>query len=166
MRHGPLPLRSSQSIGHRQQIKYWSCLLDSTFFYSETPFYLCLAAVHTYTQMKLTSYVKTCPAWGRGMHSTCPKEAALLHPALLGKEEENNAPAELWEPGHNFSESPSGAHQKSKNKITDASLHQPLLAPTAENSSEAAPSTLLRAAARAQRFRADARVLSSFIKEK
>lgn len=28
-----LPLRSSQSIEHKQQIKYWSCLLGSTFFY-------------------------------------------------------------------------------------------------------------------------------------
>lgn len=28
-----LPLRSSQSIEHKQQIKYWLCLLGSTFFY-------------------------------------------------------------------------------------------------------------------------------------
>lgn len=33
MRYDPLPLRSSQSIEHKQQIKYWSCLLGSTFFY-------------------------------------------------------------------------------------------------------------------------------------
>lgn len=38
-----LPLRSSQSIEHKQQIKYWSCLLASSFFYLETPFHLCLA---------------------------------------------------------------------------------------------------------------------------
>lgn len=52
MRHGPCPLRSSQSVEHRQQIKHWFCLLGSTFFYSETPFYLCRAAVHIPTQMK------------------------------------------------------------------------------------------------------------------
>lgn len=113
----------------------------------------------------MTSYVKTYPAWGRGLHSTCPDEAASLHPVLLGKEEESDAPPELWEAGHNFSESPSGTHQKSKNEITDASLHQPLLAPTAENNSQAPPSTLLKATARAEGFRADARVLFSFIKE-
>lgn len=47
-----LPLRSSQSIEHRQQIKYWLCLLGSTFFYLETPFCLCLATVHTHTRME------------------------------------------------------------------------------------------------------------------
>jgi hypothetical protein len=47
-----LPLRSSQSIEHKQQIKYRSCLLASSFFYWETPFHLCLAAIHTNTQMK------------------------------------------------------------------------------------------------------------------
>lgn len=52
MRYDSLPLRSSQSIEHKQQIKYWSCLLASWFFYLETPFHLCLAAIHTSTQRK------------------------------------------------------------------------------------------------------------------
>lgn len=48
------------------------------------------------------------------------------------KEEGRNAPSELWELRHNYSEGPSGTHQKSTNKITDTSFHQALLAQTAE----------------------------------
>lgn len=48
------------------------------------------------------------------------------------KEKGRNAPSELWELRHNYSEGPSGTHQKSKNKITDTSFHQALLAQTAE----------------------------------
>lgn len=130
-----LPLRSSQSIEHTQQIKYWSCLLGSTFFYSETLFHQCLAAVHTHMRMKGQD-VWRCASKELGMGQGAANH--LLWRGSLpvlkwvhGSEEESNAPSELREPRHSSSESPSGTHQKSKNKITDASFHQALLAQTA-----------------------------------
>lgn len=49
--------------------------------------------------------------------------------------EGKHAPPELQEPGSNYSESPSGAHQETKNKSTDTSFHQAAPAPTAEAAS-------------------------------
>lgn len=82
MRRGPCPLRSSQSIEHRQQIKYWLCLLGSTFLNSETPFFLCLAAVHIPTQMKWQATRKCAleePRMGQGTAASYPDEAAFSH---------------------------------------------------------------------------------------
>lgn len=91
-----LPLRSSQSIEHGQQIKYWSCLLGSTFFYSETPFHLCLTAVHTYTRMKQEDMWKCAleePRMGTARHPPCRGSLSMLS---------NYQRKEEWIPHRNY----------------------------------------------------------------
>ena len=143
MRHGLCPLRSSQSIEHRQQIEYWFCLLGSTFFCSETPFYLCLAAVHIQPQMKRQASGKHAleePRMGQRPANRLSWRGSLLMLWLSHeKEAGRSAPSELWEPGRSYSEAPSGTHQKSKNRIDDTSFHQPVLAPTAGTAARPPP---------------------------
>lgn len=64
-------------MGHRQQIKYRVCLLGGTFSYSEMPFYLCLAAVHTQTQMQQQGNALEEPRTEQGPKTTYPDEAAF-----------------------------------------------------------------------------------------
>lgn len=48
------------------------------------------------------------------------------------KKKGRSTPSELWEPRLDYSEAPSGTHQKSKSRLTDTSFHHALLAQTAE----------------------------------
>lgn len=145
-----LPLRSSQSIEHRQQMKYWLCLLGSISFYSETPFYLRL-----FTPIYLderTSYGKTGlrgaqNGQGTANHPPCP--GGLLMPRLNhGQEGGRDGPSELWESGRNYSEAPSGTHLKSQNKIPDTAFHQALLAQTAKTAARSLDRTASQSRAR------------------
>lgn len=138
MRYDPLPLRSSQSIEHKQQIKYWSCLLGSTFFYYRNTI-SSVSSCYSYRHTNETTRCVKMYPW-RSLDRerslpTYPAEVASLcwlTDWLTGKAEGRNAPPELQEPGPNYSESPSGTHQKSKNKFPDTSFHQVVPALTAE----------------------------------
>lgn len=76
------------------------------------------------------------PRTGQGDRKPPTLTRQPSHPEIKSWEGgRKDRPSQLRERRHNYSEAPSGAHQKSKNKITDTSFHQ---APHAQTAGAAA----------------------------
>lgn len=170
MRRGPCPWGAHSLSEHRQQIKYWLCLLGSTVFYSETPLDLCLAAVHTHAPMKRQAMGKHAledPRMGQGTAHHFPLMRPPSHVEVKSWEEEGEehpiravgAEARLL---RSTLRDPSEKQEQTHWHIIPS---RPACADCRNSSKPARSPPPLKAAAWAERGRADTRVCLCVLKE-
>lgn len=128
MRHGRCPSGAHSLLNTGSKLNTVHASWVSTFFYVEKPFHLCLAAIHSSIQMKQQGVGEHALGeprveWEAANHLPRKDSLTALH-WVCKKEEERSSPSELQGWGHNSSESPSGTHQKGRDKITDISFSQ------------------------------------------